>query len=149
MGINLANGVLRFSRNGVHLGDAFRGITGPLVAAVTLASEESKVTIQNRPTVLNMGEYTGELGGGLEGGALAACGHALRAWQALAHVGEVWASACVLVPASPSLRTGHASCFVTCCTMFIGNVDVCMASACPADAASNDRNFTSRPPPSP
>lgn len=59
MGIDLANGVLRFSRNGVHLGDAFHGITGPLVAAVTLASEESKVTIQNRPTVLNMGEYTG------------------------------------------------------------------------------------------
>jgi len=52
--------VLRFSRNGVHLGDAFTGVTGPLVAAVTLASEESKVTIQNRPTVLNMGEYTGE-----------------------------------------------------------------------------------------
>lgn len=31
------------------------------MAAVTLASEESKVTIQNRPTVLNTGEYTGEL----------------------------------------------------------------------------------------
>ncbi len=28
---------------------------------MTLASEESKVTIQNRPTVLNTGEYTGEL----------------------------------------------------------------------------------------
>ena len=31
------------------------------MAAVTLGSEESKVTIQNRPTVLNTGEYTGEL----------------------------------------------------------------------------------------
>lgn len=54
-------GSLRFSRNGQSLGDAFFGITFPLVAAVTLASEESKVTIQNRPTVLNTGEYTGEL----------------------------------------------------------------------------------------
>jgi hypothetical protein len=34
---------------------------GPLVSAATLASEESKVTIQNRPTVLNTGEYVGEL----------------------------------------------------------------------------------------
>jgi hypothetical protein len=61
--MDLGRGTLRFSRNGVHLGEAFTGVTGPLVAAVTLASEESKVTIQNRPTVLNMGEYTGELGG--------------------------------------------------------------------------------------
>ena len=60
VGIDLARGVLRFSRNGIHLGEAFTGVAGPLVAAVTLASEESKVTIQNRPTVLNMGEYTGE-----------------------------------------------------------------------------------------
>jgi hypothetical protein len=59
VGMDLANGVLRFSRNGIHLGNAFTGVTGPLVAVVTLASEESKVTIQNRPTVLNMGEYTG------------------------------------------------------------------------------------------
>lgn len=59
--MDLGNGVLRFSRNGVHLGDAFSGVRGPLVAVVTQASEESKVTIQNRPTVLNMGEYTGEL----------------------------------------------------------------------------------------
>jgi hypothetical protein len=65
VGIDLGRGVLRFSRNGVHLGEAFSGITGPLVAAVTLASEESKVTIQNRPTVLNMGEYTGEARVGL------------------------------------------------------------------------------------
>ncbi|KAF8073005.1 E3 ubiquitin-protein ligase TOM1-like [Scenedesmus sp. PABB004] len=61
VGMDLTNGVLRFSRNGIHLGDAFTGVTGPLVAVVTQASEESKVTIQNRPTVLNMGEYTGEL----------------------------------------------------------------------------------------
>ena len=61
MGIDLARGVLRFSRNGIHLGEAFNSVMGPLVAAVTLASEESKVTIQNRPTVLNMGEYTGEV----------------------------------------------------------------------------------------
>ena len=54
-------GSIRFSRNGQSLGDAFTGVTFPLVAAVTLASEESKVTIQNRPTVLNTGEYTGEL----------------------------------------------------------------------------------------
>jgi hypothetical protein len=59
--MDLANGILRFSRNGIHLGDAFTGVKGPLVAVVTQASEESKVTIQNRPTVLNMGEYTGEL----------------------------------------------------------------------------------------
>ncbi len=39
---------------------AFRNVYGPLVAAVTLASEESKVTIQNRPTVVNT-EYIGEL----------------------------------------------------------------------------------------
>lgn len=61
VGIDLGNGIVRFSRNGIHLGDAFTGVTGPLVAVVTQASEESKVTIQNRPTVLNMGEYTGEL----------------------------------------------------------------------------------------
>jgi hypothetical protein len=61
VGMDLANGILRFSRNGIHLGDAFTGVKGPLVAVVTQASEESKVTIQNRPTVLNMGEYTGEL----------------------------------------------------------------------------------------
>ena len=61
VGLDLGRGTLRFSRNGIHLGDAFVGVRGPLVAVVTLASEESKVTIQNRPTVLNMGEYTGEL----------------------------------------------------------------------------------------
>lgn len=61
VGMDLANGILRFSRNGIHLGNAFTGVRGPLVAVVTQASEESKVTIQNRPTVLNMGEYTGEL----------------------------------------------------------------------------------------
>jgi hypothetical protein len=61
VGMDLANGILRFSRNGIHLGEAFSGLSGPLVAVVTQASEESKVTIQNRPTVLNMGEYTGEL----------------------------------------------------------------------------------------
>lgn len=61
VGIDLNKGALRFSRNGVSLGDAFSVVAGPLVAAVTLASEESKVTIQNRPTVLNTGEYTGEL----------------------------------------------------------------------------------------
>ncbi|WIA09202.1 hypothetical protein OEZ85_008612 [Tetradesmus obliquus] len=61
VGMDLANGILRFSRNGIHMGDAFTGVKGPLVAVVTQASEESKVTIQNRPTVLNMGEYTGEL----------------------------------------------------------------------------------------
>lgn len=60
VGIDLGRGALSFSRNGILLGEAFTGVTGPLVAAVTLASEESKVTIQNRPTVLNMGEYTGE-----------------------------------------------------------------------------------------
>ena len=45
------------------LGEAFSGLEPgqPLVAAVTLASEESKITIQNRPTVLNTGEYTGDL----------------------------------------------------------------------------------------
>lgn len=59
--IDLGAGTLRFARNGIPLGEAFRGVTGPLVAVVTLASEESKVTIQNRPTVLNTGEYTGEL----------------------------------------------------------------------------------------
>jgi len=61
VGMDLANGIVRFSRNGIHLGNAFTGVRGPLVAVVTQASEESKVTIQNRPTVLNMGEYTGEL----------------------------------------------------------------------------------------
>jgi hypothetical protein len=61
VGMDLANGILRFSRNGIHLGNAFTTVRGPLVAVVTQASEESKVTIQNRPTVLNMGEYTGEL----------------------------------------------------------------------------------------
>lgn len=61
IGIDLSRGVLRFARNGIPLGEAFSGVRGPLVASVTLASEESKVTIQNRPTVLNMGEYTGEL----------------------------------------------------------------------------------------
>jgi len=59
--IDLGGCMLRFARNGIPLGTAFTGVTGPLVAVVTLASEESKVTIQNRPTVLNMGEYTGEL----------------------------------------------------------------------------------------
>ena len=59
MCIDLGVGTLRFARNGIPLGEAFRGVTGPLVAVVTLASEESKVTIQNRPTVLNTGEYTG------------------------------------------------------------------------------------------
>ena len=59
--IDMGCGSLRFSRNGHTLGEAFSGLTGPLVAAVTLASEESKVTIQNRPTVLNTREYTGEL----------------------------------------------------------------------------------------
>ena len=55
-------GSLRFSRNGMPLGEAFTGLRGhPLVAAVTLASEDSKITIQNRPTVLNTGEYTGDL----------------------------------------------------------------------------------------
>ena len=57
----LQQGTLRFSRNGQPLGDAFTGLAFPLVAAVTLASEESKITIQNRPTVLNTGQYTGEL----------------------------------------------------------------------------------------
>lgn len=52
---------VRVCRNGTPLGEAFTGVTGPLVPAATLASEESKVTIQNRPTVLNTGEYTGEL----------------------------------------------------------------------------------------
>lgn len=61
VGMDLGNGILRFSRNGIHLGNAFTAVRGPLVAVVTQASEESKVTIQNRPTVLNMGEYTGEL----------------------------------------------------------------------------------------
>jgi hypothetical protein len=59
--MDLGRGVLRFARNGVPLGEAFGLVVGPLVAVVTLASEESRVTIQNRPTVLNMGEYTGEL----------------------------------------------------------------------------------------
>lgn len=59
--VNMGTGVLSFSRNGQPLGEAFIGLTGPLVAAVTLASEESKITIQNRPTVLNTGEYIGEL----------------------------------------------------------------------------------------
>ncbi len=61
VGMDLGRGVLRFARNGIPLGEAFTGVRGPLAAIVTLASEESKVTIQNRPTVLNMGEYTGEL----------------------------------------------------------------------------------------
>ncbi|KAG2432997.1 hypothetical protein HXX76_008725 [Chlamydomonas incerta] len=59
--VNLAVGSIRFARNGTPLGTAFEGVRGPLVAAVTMGSEESKVTIQNRPTVLNTGEYTGEL----------------------------------------------------------------------------------------
>eukprot|EP00798_Chlamydomonas_sp_ICE-L_P005097 gene5097-34897_t len=59
--LDLDKGSLRFSRNGMPLGETFHGLQGPLVAAVTMASEESKVTIQNRPTVLNTGEYTGEL----------------------------------------------------------------------------------------
>lgn len=58
--VDLTAGTLSFARNGVALGLAFSGITGSLVSAVTLASEETKVTIQNRPTVLT-GEYTGEL----------------------------------------------------------------------------------------
>ena len=77
--MDFGSGVLRFSRNGVHLGDAFTGVVGPLVAAVTLASEESKVTIQNRPTVLNMGEYTGEAA------ALAFVGCRLACWLWLVH----------------------------------------------------------------
>ncbi|KAJ9531877.1 hypothetical protein QJQ45_022018 [Haematococcus lacustris] len=59
--VDMTAGVLRFRRNGAPLGEAFRGLVGPLVSAATLASEESKITIQNRPTVLNTGEYTGEL----------------------------------------------------------------------------------------
>lgn len=59
--VSLAAGTIRFARNGTALGIAFEGVRGPLVAAVTMGSEESKVTIQNRPTVLNTGEYTGEL----------------------------------------------------------------------------------------
>ncbi|GFH08322.1 uncharacterized protein HaLaN_03266, partial [Haematococcus lacustris] len=59
--VDMTAGVLRFRRNGASLGEAFRGLVGPLVSAATLASEESKITIQNRPTVLNTGEYTGEL----------------------------------------------------------------------------------------
>ncbi|GLI63892.1 hypothetical protein VaNZ11_007009 [Volvox africanus] len=59
--VSLAAGTIRFARNGTPLGTAFEGVRGPLVAAVTMGSEESKVTIQNRPTVLNTGEYTGEL----------------------------------------------------------------------------------------
>ncbi len=59
--VDLGNGALRFARNGQSLGEAFTGITGPVVAVVTLLSEDSKATIQNRPTVLNTGEYTGEL----------------------------------------------------------------------------------------
>ncbi len=121
--IDLHVGSLSFSRNGSPLGVAFSGVKGPLVAAVTMGSEESKVrtasraratqladreaarsgsgvyqtacrgmpgfvrammlallssaamvrrrlcargwgvqvTIQNRPTVLNTGEYKGEL----------------------------------------------------------------------------------------
>ena len=51
---------ISFSRNGQLLGEAFTSVTFPLVAAVTLASEESRVTIQNRQTVINTG-YTGEL----------------------------------------------------------------------------------------
>jgi len=57
----MSRGILSFNRNGQSLGEAFCGLTGPLVAAATLASEESKITIQNRPTVLNTGEYTGQL----------------------------------------------------------------------------------------
>jgi hypothetical protein len=90
VGIDLGRGVLRFSRNGVPLGDAFSGVTGPLVAAVTLASEESKVTIQNRPTVLNMGEYTGEcagsgLGEGREARAGSGSGARASEGQGLVH----------------------------------------------------------------
>ncbi len=59
--VSLAAGTIRFARNGTPLGTAFECVRGPLVAAVTMGSEESKVTIQNRPTVLNTGEYTGEL----------------------------------------------------------------------------------------
>lgn len=59
--LDLGKQQLRFARNGVPLGTAFTGLRGPLVACITLASEESKITIQNRPTVLNTGEYTGEL----------------------------------------------------------------------------------------
>lgn len=46
---------LAFSRNGIPIGVAFEDVVGPLIAVVTLANEESKVTIQNRPTVLNTG----------------------------------------------------------------------------------------------
>lgn len=59
--VDMGRGILRINRNGQPLGEAFTGLTGPLVSAITLASEESKVTIQNRPTVLNTGEYTGDL----------------------------------------------------------------------------------------
>ncbi len=41
--VDLGRGTLRFSRNGAPLGEAFAGLEGPLVPAVTLASEESKV----------------------------------------------------------------------------------------------------------
>ncbi len=59
--VDLGKGTLRFARNGQTLGEAFSNITGPVLAVVTLLSEDSKATIQNRPTVLNTGEYTGEL----------------------------------------------------------------------------------------
>lgn len=55
---DLSRKTLAFSRNGIPIGVAFEGIMGPLIAVVTLANEESKVTIQNRPTVLNTGEAT-------------------------------------------------------------------------------------------
>jgi len=66
--VDLGRGTLSFARNGHSLGQAFAGLSGPLVAAATLASEESKITIQNRPTVLNTGEYTGDLRCGGFGG---------------------------------------------------------------------------------
>jgi hypothetical protein len=59
--VDLGRGCLRFCRNGVPLGEAFSGVAGPLVPAATLGSEESKLTIQNRPTVLNTGAYVGDL----------------------------------------------------------------------------------------
>ena len=55
VGVDLGRGTVRFSRNGAPIGVAFEGVAGPLVAVVTLANEESRVTIQNRPTVLNTG----------------------------------------------------------------------------------------------
>ena len=59
--LDLGRGTLSFCRNGQPLGCAFTGLQGPLLAAATLASEEAKATIQNRPTVLNTGDYCGEL----------------------------------------------------------------------------------------